>query len=178
MQFQTNFIRFFNFIEFYFAQRARANIFQVEMGYYGINRPFQAEKYSRSGSDSELQSYTFWSIMVYFQSKLRIFKNQSRISVSFSQKTPFVNVNTVLLVNVRATIVMIRIEVFGLEYVYSVILYFAIASPNSKWPSCYLSAKSQFQDSKISHCEKVKKTIDGKMSKVTGLPRKILVAAT
>ena len=46
-------------------------------------------------------------------------------------------------VNVRATIVMIRIEVFGLEYVYSVILYFAIASPNSKWPSCTLSAKSQ-----------------------------------
>ena len=46
-------------------------------------------------------------------------------------------------VNVRATIVMIRIEVFGLEYVYSVILYFAIASPNSKWPSCTLAAKSQ-----------------------------------
>ena len=47
------------------------------------------------------------------------------------------------LVNVRTTIVMIRIEVFGLEYVYSVILYFAIASPNSKWPSCTLSANSQ-----------------------------------
>ena len=74
-------------------------------------------------------------------------------------------------VNVRATIVMIRIEVFGLEYVYSVILYFAIASPNSKWPSCSLSAKSQvarfknftFRDGKI-------------ISKGTGLaPLKILL---
>ena len=74
-------------------------------------------------------------------------------------------------VNVRATIVMIRIEVFGLEYVYSVILYFAIASPNSKWPSCTLSAKSQvarfknftFRDGKI-------------ISKGTGLaPLKILL---
>ena len=75
----------------------------------------------------------------------------------FHRKRLFVKVNKVLLVNVRATIVMIRIEVFGLEYVYSVILYFAIASPNSKWPSCSLSAKSQvarfknftFRDGKI-----------------------------
>ena len=83
----------------------------------------------------------------------------------------FVIIAVYAFVNVRATIVMIRIEVFGLEYVYSVILYFAIASPNSKWPSCSLSAKSQvarfknftFRDGKI-------------ISKGTGLaPLKILL---